>query len=84
MNEDDFEIDTGSRDRLHGVKQEDPILKLKRREEVGGPGKTNDLRERVGRWTLAPRANRCYDNEEAAIFDCSPVIIDSANETMYR
>ena len=28
MNEDDFEIDTGSRDGLQGVKQEDPVLKV--------------------------------------------------------
>ena len=27
MNEDDFEIDTGSRDVVQGVKQEDPVLK---------------------------------------------------------
>ena len=40
MNEDNFEIDTGSRDGLHGVKQEDPVLKLKGREEVAWrPGK---------------------------------------------
>ena len=29
MIEDNFEIDTGLRDRLHGVKQEDPVLKDK-------------------------------------------------------
>ena len=40
MNEGDIEIDTGSWDGLHGVKQEDPVLKLKRREEVAlRPGK---------------------------------------------
>ena len=27
MDEDDFEIDTGSRDRLQGIKQEDPTLR---------------------------------------------------------
>ena len=41
MNEDDFEIDTGSRDGLQVIKQEDSVL---RRGEVGGPGKTRDLR----------------------------------------
>ena len=31
INEDNFEVDTGSRDRLQGVKQEDPVLKDKRK-----------------------------------------------------
>ena len=43
MNEDDFEIDTGSRDGLQGVKQEDPVLKdkekLAAREKPGTSGK---------------------------------------------
>ena len=29
MNEDNFEVDTGSQDGMQGVKQEDPILKDK-------------------------------------------------------
>ena len=63
MNEDNFEIDTGSRDGLQGVKQEDSVLKDE--GEVGSPGKTRDLRGRVGRRMLAPRVNHCYDNERS-------------------
>ena len=32
----------------------------KRRGEVGGPGRTKDLRGRAGRQMLAPQAHRCY------------------------
>ena len=42
MNEDDFEIDTGSQDGLQGVKQEDPVLKdegmVEARERPGTSG----------------------------------------------
>lgn len=58
--EDDFEIDTGLRDGLQGLKQGDPVLggerKLKARKD-------KDLRKKAGRWTLVPRATCCYNNK---------------------
>ena len=59
MHEDDFGIETGSRDRLQGVEQEDSSLgdegKLEARERLGTLGE-----ERVdGR--LA-KTDLCYDN----------------------
>ena len=44
-----------------------------RRGKVGGPGTAGNIRGRAGRRTLAPQANRCYDNERSC----------SANETTY-
>ena len=69
MNEDDFEIDTGSCDGLQGVKQEDPVLKdqgkLAARKNHGPQGKQIDgrsrheqtfvirQREKLPSWTVA-------------------------------
>ena len=78
-NEDDFEIDTGLRDGMEGVKQEDPVQK--------DEGKLA-ARERPG--TLGEKqVDGCFCHErtvvattkEATIFNCGHVVIDSANET---
>ena len=62
VNKDDFEIDTGLRDELQGVKQEDPVLKdegkLAAQERP-----TGNLRGRAGRRTLVPQANPVADPE---------------------
>ena len=55
MNEDDFEIDTESRDGLQGVKQ-DPVLNDE--EKLAAQERPRTSGGRAGRWTLRPQANR--------------------------
>ena len=81
MNEDDFEIDTGSRDGLQGLKQEDPILKD---EGKLRPGKNlGPQEEQVDGRSCIKQAIVYTTTKEAAIFDCGHVVNDSTNETMY-
>ena len=65
VNEDDFEIDTGSRDRLHGLNQEDPILKTRggwRHRKDHGPQREEQV---DGCLWLKVKVNCCCDNERS-------------------
>ena len=78
MNECDFEIDKGSRDGLHSVKQEDPILKDERKlvaQERQGP---HAEEEQVGGCSCHKRT--VVKNERRYHFYCGNLVIDSANE----
>ena len=80
LNEDDFEIDMGSWDRLQDIKQ-DPVLKdeekLAARERPWTSGKEQvDGRLHHERTVLTT-------TKEAANFDYGHVVIDFANDTTY-
>ena len=81
MNEDDFEIDAGSQNGLQGIKQEDPGLKVEWKlvawERPGTPEEEHVHGRSCHELTFVTTM------KEAAIFDCGPVVIDSANETSY-
>ena len=81
VKDDDFEIDTGSHDKLQGIKQEDPVRKnegkLAAQERPGTSGEEQVDGRSPHKQTVVTTT------KEAAIFDCGHVVIDSANETMY-
>ena len=82
MNEGDFEIDTGSREVLQGVKQEDPVQKDERKLAVRERPGTSEEEEVDGR--SRHKQTVVYSTtKEAAIFDCGHVVIDSPNEITY-
>ena len=82
MKDDDFEIDTGSRDGLHGVKLEDPVLKDKGNLAARERPWTSVKKQIDGR-SRHERTSTIATKKEAAIFDSGHMVIDSANETTY-
>ena len=75
MDEDDFEIDTGSCDGLQSVEQEDPPLRNERKLEAWERPRTSGEKQVDGRllheWTVV------MATKEAALFDHGHVGIDS-------
>ena len=69
------------RDKLQGVKQEDPVLKdegkLATQERLGTSGEEQVDGHSHHKQTIV------MTSKEAAILDCDHVVIDSTNETMY-
>ena len=80
MNEDDFEIDMGSRDELQDLKQ-DPVLKYKEKLAAWERPWTSG-KELVDRHSHQKRTV-VTTTKQAANFDCGHVVIDSANEATY-
>ena len=77
MNEDNFEIDTGSCNRLQGLKQEDLTLKDGRNLEAWErPGTSGE--EQVDERSRHERAI-VRTTKEATVFDCNHVVIDSTS-----
>ena len=81
INENDFEIDTRSRDKLQGVKKQDPDLNDEGKLVAQELPRTSGKEQVDG--SLHHKHTVDTTIEEAAIFDCGHEVLDSANETKY-
>ena len=77
MNEKKIEIDTGSLDRLHGIRQEDSIS-----WQLGKHHGPQEKSRKMDNPRLEKTSTIVTTTKEVAIFNCGYMVIDPVNDTV--